>query len=145
MENNRKGSTEKSGEWKAKTIPVAKESQNAFWCCWLGVGAHLTSSLWQVNSQDSANMSSLEPLVYFSWFLNKQKVFFQSRISTMQGKMKLVLTLWQKCLPIDGESLLPSPAWWFLCCPGSWIQPKCFGFWKIRWRGVYAAVNSEVF
>lgn len=45
MENKtRKGSIAKFGEWKAKTIRVAKESQNPFWWCWLGVGADLPPS-----------------------------------------------------------------------------------------------------
>lgn len=71
-------------------------------------------------------------------------MFFQSRISTIQGKMRFALTLWQECLPTDGE-FFPSPACCFWDCSGSWIQPKCFRFWKMHGRGVYVTVNSEVF
>lgn len=73
MENKtRNGSIEKFCEWKAKTISEAKRARTPSGVAGFGVkGGHICPSPWQVNSQDSENGSSLEPLIYFSRYLNK--------------------------------------------------------------------------
>lgn len=91
MENKtRKGSTEKSAEWKAKTISVAKKSQNLSDVAgWGGRTCPLLPGSEQPGCWEWVFSGAIQ--VYFSWYLNKQKVFLNLEFPQFRERWNLPL------------------------------------------------------
>lgn len=150
-EKERKDSTEKFGEWNTEDHLRGEKSQHPLRWSWLrGETCPFHPGRWAATLLRMGLLWS-HGLISPDTSTNKGHIFL------IKKSVESVLSIWNShdlgkkgiCPysttqdPPNKQWIFPSSVWQYLSCPGSWIKPKCLGFWKICWRGVYTLLTRR--